>query len=816
MPLPTLLIKGALVAYDGTPATQARLNEFTPIDYVVEWFKSRLGRVGVANRVVIVKAETASGKSTAIPAYLYRDVIRPAVQQGDKRGLIITQPKILTAIENVKEMLKIPAYADFLKLGRTIGWSTGPNKLRAENYGMLSATVGTLAQQLRTLSDEEFMDRYRIVLIDETHERDVQTDLTIYMLKSLIARQETNPRCPFLALMSATFDPDPLLRYFGITPEENFIWCKGATARIDEIWDRNLDAEGKPKAYSNYIRAAADTVDEICRKHTDDPADAADILIFMPGEQEIKATALLARGLNEKYAREGLPVMSILRMDSGMVKTQGEDYKLMLMPLEHHEVSIGTKKYKPLRRLIITTVVAETGLTLDNLKYVIDAGYSRETEYNPIYGTQSLLTKPAPQSRIRQRRGRVGRKFDGYFYPLYPKFVHEKLPLSQYPAILTSDSSALVLDIAHEQLRGWLQTSGSAPGAEGPIGPPFDPFTIDMIDPPTSDSLRVALEKCHALGFISTRSIGRPVAATDIANIGAYPTRDGLGLTPLGACARCVGGLVSLESMRMIFAGLTWGASLLDLVSIAAFLQIASGGDIVMAAPEIEGKKQPKYSPDWDIIYRAGLPKMGTFTEGEGVTSRARSVLADNFIDLLVINNAVLAQLVGREPFTARENLAEWCRRVKLDHRAMIASLEMREKLIEAFLAVGIGIYSNESAALILAPEREFMNAIVRLKYCIYEGFRLNMITNGNNSVYTTRQGLQVTAPSIYTPAEVKKYGATLPTINAQRYLYAKLKMVAPRPKKSGAVNVIGPYTVMAELLSAMDGYVAVDTEFTE
>jgi hypothetical protein len=130
-------------------------------------------------------------------------------------------------------------------------------------------------------------------------------------------------------------------------------------------------------------------------------------------------------------------------------------------------------------------------------------------------------------------------------------------------------------------------------------------------------------------------------------------------------------------------------------------------------------------------------------------------------------------------------------------------------------LSVGIGIYSNETAALISAPEREFMNTIVRLKYCIYEGFRLNMVA-AEGDKYKTRQGLEVAALSIYTPAEIKKYGATLPTIKAQRYLYAKLKMVAPRPKKSGGANVIGPYTVMAEILSSMDGYVAVDTEFIE
>ncbi len=132
MPLPTLLVRGNLVPPDGREETKIKLDSYVPIEYIVEWFTSRKNKTGIENRVLILKSETASGKSTAAPAYIYRDFVRPSVLAGEKRGLIITQPRILTAVENVKEMLKVPNYSEFLRLGQTIGWSTGSNKLKPE------------------------------------------------------------------------------------------------------------------------------------------------------------------------------------------------------------------------------------------------------------------------------------------------------------------------------------------------------------------------------------------------------------------------------------------------------------------------------------------------------------------------------------------------------------------------------------------------------------------------------------------------------------------------------------------------------------
>lgn len=292
--LPTLLIKGNLRPLTDDPALKKELDEWVPIDYIIEWFRSRLNKTGLENRVLVLKSETASGKSTALPPELYKKLVR----NREGASIICTQPRVATAIENVMEMLKHNAAV--MRLGESIGWSTKYNKFRLKSVGLLSATIGTLAQQLRTATDEDIMKKYKYILIDETHERDLQTDMTIYMLKNLLLRNKNNPDCPFVVLMSATFEPKPFTDYFGVELATNFIWCTGATAHIDEMWEWN---EGR--TVNDYPRAAGAVVEKIVTENADDPTARADILIFMPGKAEFTETVKWLRQLNEKLARAG-------------------------------------------------------------------------------------------------------------------------------------------------------------------------------------------------------------------------------------------------------------------------------------------------------------------------------------------------------------------------------------------------------------------------------------------------------------------------------------------------------------------------------
>jgi HrpA-like RNA helicase len=762
MPLPTLMIRGRLEAPNRDPELKKQLDAWVPVEYIIDWFRERSGKVGIENRVMILKSETASGKSTMFPPELYNALVR-----GTSRGIICTQPRIMTAIENVNEMLKW--YSKSLRLGDTIGWSTKYNKLRPKSVGLLSATVGTLAQQLQVMTDDEIIAKYKFILIDETHERDLQTDMTIYMLKNLLLRHANNPDCPFVVLMSATFDPVPLLAYFGLNVLTNFVWCTGETAGFDEIWDWN---EGR--TVNNYPSAAASVVERIVSENPDDEPARADILIFMPGKAEFVETVRWLRKLNEKYAAAGTKVMSILQIESIAVQTRNIDFmNTMYVPVSEHNVVINGKKHTAGRRVIISTNVAETGLTLDNLKYVIDAGYNREIEFNPVYGVRGLITKPAPESRIRQRKGRAGRKFRGVFYPLYPKYIYDRLQKVQYPQILIEDVSTIMLQIIAEQLK-----VKKLRGQEVK----FLTSDIDMVDVPTPDALSTCLEKLYTIGLITHDNL------TELGKLAS-----GMGLPP--------------ESARMILAAYTWDCSVLDIITIAAYLSMdpksfiksQSNNDDPDAPP-------PKIDIDWTAVYKYGMPG---WISSQHILYKTRLLLADEFLHGIIIFNAIRRVIGAATPKDSLNVLRDWCDQVNLNVRACLDLIRARDDIIEQLLLLNMEIFAQEDAALIKSTQDDMMTTITKIKHCIYDGYRNNIILR-NGTIYTTTQGLPVAAPKLFREDEKKQaeksnYGFVA-TVLPEVMLYKELSMKYNRKT--------GIYDITPTCISTMDGFVSVDLDF--
>lgn len=765
MSMPTLKIKGNLRAPDGDPELQKALNEYIPYEYILEWFRAHMSRTGLANRVLILKSETASGKSTMFPPELYNALVR-----GGARGMICTQPRVITATENVNEILK--HYSKILRLGETIGWSTKFNKLRPTKVGLLSATIGTLQQQLRVLTDAEVISKYKFILIDETHERDLQTDMTIYSLKNLLLRNKDNLECPFVVLMSATFDPTRFLAYFSLTLRDNFIWCGGAPNKIDEMWDWNGG-----RTVNNYPQAAANVVELIVNAAPDDPTPRADILIFLPGKGEFKETRKYLDPLNEKLAAKDLQ-MSILELDSDAQRSDNIDFRrAIVVPTDQHVIEINGKKMTPKRRCILTTNVAETGLTLDNLKYVIDAGYNRETEFNPVLGIRSLITKPAPQSRIRQRRGRSGRKFPGVFYPLYPKYIHEKMPPQQYPQILIEDISPIALDMVYEQLRSKV-TAG--------LPPVFSVADIDMIDVPTPDSLITIVDKLYALGFISPSAPPMSREFTVEEMDGAEAAGRVYGLTPLGAAARQIS--LPPESARMILAGYFWGCSIMDLVTIAAYLTLEP-------RVLVNRTEDPFAKISLADVYSLGIPGNHTAAELHSIWA----LISDEFIGGLVLFNAIKSVLVGVDRLTG---LARWCREGNISYRACLDFLRVRDDIIDQMLTAGFELFTGEAAALSVSAN--LVDTITRLKHCIYDGYRCNVMVRDGEKYRTLRtlETLAVNAPKLSTP--ITKSG---PKILHDTYVYQDLSIKLD--EKTGA------YNVLPGRVSAMTGFVSIDKSFT-
>lgn len=556
MSKPTLFQVGKLVG-DG-------LADIVPIDYIIDWFRARMNRTGIENRVLVLKSETASGKSTVLPPVLYR------ANLSSNNAMIVTQPRVLTAISNVEEIRKHNKFTD-----QEIGHSTRYDKLRPSRSGLLSATIGTLTMQLQSSTDDEIARRYRYIMIDESHERNVDLDLTLALLKKLLTRLEDREDCPFLILASATFEPDEFLRYFGVPRATNFIWCGGAPHPIEEMWSYMGDHYAM-----KYVNNITDIVNNISQTDT---APRSDVLVFLPGANEMRTVAAELNKVNTGIAKKGGGVFLLLQIDRNSVNTDNRDNRLLKAPLESSQVNIAGRKIPPVRRVILSTVVAETGLTLPDLKYVIDVGFSREVEYLPDVGAVGLITKPAPRSRIWQRRGRAGRNAPGVFYPLYPRHLYDKLQKTQYPEIVTADCTNYIMSVVNTQLK------------ETPNSDAFDPCAVDMITKPPSDSFCTALRTLHNIGFMHKMHI-----------------------TPLGRLAMKLN--MPPQHARMILAAYYWGAPVTDCVRACCF--VLSG---------IDASKMK-----WRRIYAAA-----GYAETPAGYSALRLSICDQFIDGAIFYRAL-------------------------------------------------------------------------------------------------------------------------------------------------------------------------------
>ena len=236
--LPTLLRKGYIKPNDKLKLSKSTINTISNtrgIDYIINFISDRTPSVAGSNpkipakslggRVIVLKSDTGSGKSTVLPPFLYEKL-----QLRTNKNIAVTQPRVLTAIDIAEGL---PENYSFLKLDDNLGYTTGDFKRLPLNKGVIFMTVGVLLRSLQESPDEDFMKKYSFILIDEVHDRDLNVDTSIYLLKKLLETNYKNVNCPMIILMSATFDPTIFMDYFGC-PDENFIQVIGSTFPIEK------------------------------------------------------------------------------------------------------------------------------------------------------------------------------------------------------------------------------------------------------------------------------------------------------------------------------------------------------------------------------------------------------------------------------------------------------------------------------------------------------------------------------------------------------------------------------------------------------
>lgn len=398
------------------------------------------------SQILVFVGETGSGKTTQIPQFVLFDDL----PQTQRKMVACTQPRRVAAMsvaQRVAEEMDV-------KLGDEVGYSIRFEDKTSQKTLLKYMTDGML---LREAMNDHNLSRYSTIMLDEAHERTMATDVLMGLLKEVVVRRPDLK----IIIMSATLDAQKFQRYFLDAP---LLAVPGRTHPVEIFYT--------PEPEQDYVEAAIRTVLQI---HATE--DEGDILVFLTGEEEIEDAA-------RKIALEGDEM--VREADAGPLKV----YPLYGSLPPHMQQRIFDPAPqarrpggRPGRKVIISTNIAETSLTIDGIVYVVDPGFSKQKIYNPRIRVESLLVSPISKASAQQRAGRAGRTRPGKCFRLYTEDAFKKELIEQtYPEILRSNLSSTVLEL--KKL-----------GVD-------DLVHFDLMDPPAPETLMRALEELNYLACL--------------------------------------------------------------------------------------------------------------------------------------------------------------------------------------------------------------------------------------------------------------------------------------------------------------------------
>ncbi|KAM1219819.1 hypothetical protein ACFX2G_047844 [Malus domestica] len=392
------------------------------------------------NQVLVVIGETGSGKTTQVTQYL-------AEAGYTTKGKIgCTQPRRVAATSVAKRVAE-----EFgCRLGEEVGYAirfedcTGPDTvIKYMTDGML----------LREILIDENLSQYSVVMLDEAHERTINTDVLFGLLKQLV-KQRPDLR---LIVTSATLDAEKFSGYFFNC---NIFTIPGRTFPVEILYTKQPE--------SDYLDAALITVLQI---HLTEPE--GDILLFLTGQEEID---FACQSLYERMKGLGknVPELIILPVYSAL---PSEMQSRIFDPAPPGK-----------RKVVVATNIAEASLTIDGIFYVIDPGFAKQNVYNPKQGLDSLVITPISQASAKQRAGRAGRTGPGKCYRLYTEtaYRNEMSPTS-IPEIQRINLGTTTLTM-------------KAIGIN-------DLLSFDFMDPPSPQALISAMEQLYSLGALDEEGL---------------------------------------------------------------------------------------------------------------------------------------------------------------------------------------------------------------------------------------------------------------------------------------------------------------------
>jgi ATP-dependent helicase HrpB len=363
-----------------------------PIDGYLDEITAVLRR---AKSAVIV-AEPGAGKTTRVPP----GILRSGILSGDQPNIVILQPRRVAARAAAARIADENAWTVGCEVGYQIRFERkiGPEtRLRVLTEGVLT----------RQMLDDPFLDGVGVVILDEFHERSLHLDLAIAMLREM---QQTVRPDLHIVVMSATMDAAPAAKFLG-------------DCLVIEVPGRmfGVEIEYEPGESVSVVDRVAEAVRDVVAKEE----SQGDVLVFLPGAQEIRAVQGELSDIQQRLGWAVLPLYGSLAAEEQMAA---------LRPLKQ-------------RKIILATNIAETSLTIDGVKWVIDSGLARVPMFDVRRGVDHLELKRISKASAAQRAGRAGRTAAGKCVRLWSMKEQAALEEFELPEVRRVDLCGAVLDL---------------------------------------------------------------------------------------------------------------------------------------------------------------------------------------------------------------------------------------------------------------------------------------------------------------------------------------------------------------------------------
>ncbi|KAK5095073.1 hypothetical protein LTR70_006053 [Exophiala xenobiotica] len=627
--------------------------------------------------ITIIKAATGSGKTTQVPQLIF-DNANPANSVRSRCSIVCTQPRRVAATTVARRV----ATERGQELGNEVGY-----QVRFDNRGPSAPngiTYMTSGYLLRLLEADPFetLSRYSHILLDEVHERDTDTDLLLTALKNMFQRPIAEVRrMPKIILMSATIDPKFFEHYFTdsrVPLKISSIEVPGKTfpitvqmlhdvlPRLDNRYHREMEGLLQDKDFKNYLdlqrnvgqgeRLPTSQLNALRHEESSEPdgnssvenpepidvklenlhvpvrllafmigdvlssSSKGDILVFLPGLGEIER---LERLLLEE---------NVLNMDLA----DDQRYRIHKLHSALYETNYDVFKSLPTgcRRIVLATNIAETSITLPQVKFVIDTGLSRQGNYDQSTQAGSFGTRWISKAEVAQRKGRAGRTQPGTYIAAFAQGQHDLMPEKPIPELLRSNLDQIVLRTQVGKAFSMPHTEGGDVNAQ--------PGHVLTLAPsaPGADDIAAAADQLRNLRALTADGSPTPMGKI----MSQMPTTPAMAKAILlGLIFRCLDPIIFMGSVT-------------DDLAIMNHPEMA--GAVLRVRRELAGASDDDRHADWRGFAMYDKARAKGLLEEAQVIKEGRFIRHDTYCDIARTSKQVfegLQSMIGRNPFKPYE-----------------------------------------------------------------------------------------------------------------------------------------------------------------